>query len=169
MHCLTGLAHDRLSHVAYDPEVNQEGIRNRSRKLTTFQKTLKTPTVVGGEDGELLLVGWGSTCGAIEEAVDTLRAKGHRVSSLHLKFLQPMALGIGEVLRRFDKVMTVENNWSDSLDEDLIGSEHRRYSNLAWLLRAQYLVDIDCWGEVRGQPLKPGAIVNAALRKLEKS
>ena len=169
MHCLTGLAHDRLSHVAYDPELNQEGIRNRSRKLTTFQKTLKTPPVVGGEDGELLLVGWGSTCGAIEEAVDTLRAKGHRVSSLHLKFLQPMALGIGEVLRRFDKVMTVENNWSDSLDEDLIGSEHRRYSNLAWLLRAQYLVDIDCWGEVRGQPLKPGAIVNAALRKLEKS
>jgi len=107
MHCLTGLAHDRLSHVAYDPEVNQEGIRNRSRKLTTFQKTLKTPAVFGGEDGELLLVGWGSTCGAIEEAVETLRAKGHRVSSLHLKFLQPMASGIGDVLRRFAKVMTV--------------------------------------------------------------
>ena len=80
-----------------------------------------------------------------------------------------MASGIGEVLRRFDKVMTVENNWSDSLDEDLIGSDHRRYSNLAWLLRAHYLVDVDCWGEVRGQPLKPGAIIKTALRKLEKS
>jgi 2-oxoglutarate ferredoxin oxidoreductase subunit alpha len=169
MHCLTGLAHDRLSHVAYDPEVNQEGIRNRSRKLTTFQKTLRTPPVFGGEDGELLLVGWGSTCGAIEEAVETLRAKGHRVSSIHLKFLQPMASGIGEVLRRFDKVLAVENNWSDRLDEDLIGGEHHRHSNLAWLLRAHYLVDVDCWGEVRGQPLKPGAIAKAALRKLEKS
>jgi len=166
MHCLTGLAHDRLSHVAYDPEVNQEGIRQRSRKLTTFQKTLKTPQVFGGEDGELLLVGWGSTRGAIEEAVEALRTKGHRVSSLHLKFLQPMASGIGEVLRRFDKVMVVENNWSDSLDEGLAGEAHHRYSNLAWLLRAHYLVDINCWGEVRGQPLKPGAIIKAALHKL---
>jgi len=167
MHCLTGLAHDRLSHVAYDPEVNEEGMRNRSRKLAAFQKTLKTPPVFGGDDGELLLVGWGGTCGAIEEAVETLRAQGHRVSSLHLKFLQPMASGIGDVLRRFDKVLAVENNWSDPLDDDLIGEENRRYSNLAWLLRARCLVDIDCWGEVRGQPLKPGAIVEAALGKLE--
>jgi 2-oxoglutarate ferredoxin oxidoreductase subunit alpha len=167
MHCLTGLAHDRLSHVAYDPAVNEEGIRNRSRKLAAFQKTLKTPAVFGGEDGELLLVGWGGTCGAIEEAVETLRANGHRVSSLHLKFLQPMASGIGDVLRRFERVLAVENNWSDPLDDDLIGDENRRYSNLAWLLRARCLVDIDCWGEVRGQPLKPGAIVEAALARLE--
>jgi 2-oxoglutarate ferredoxin oxidoreductase subunit alpha len=167
MHCLTGLAHDRLSHVAYDPAVNEEGIRNRSRKLAAFQKTLKTPAVFGGDDGELLLVGWGGTCGAIEEAVETLRANGHRVSSLHLKFLQPMASGIGDVLRRFERVLAVENNWSDPLDDDLIGDENRRYSNLAWLLRARCLVDIDCWGEVRGQPLKPGAIVEAALARLE--
>jgi 2-oxoglutarate ferredoxin oxidoreductase subunit alpha len=80
-----------------------------------------------------------------------------------------MASGIGDVLRRFDKVLAVENNWSDSPDGDLIGTENRRYSSLAWLLRAQYLVDIDCWGEVRGQPLKPGAIIRAALSKLEQS
>ena len=169
MHCLTGLAHDRLGHVAYDPEINEEGIRNRSRKLAAFQKTLKTPPVFGGDDGDLLLVGWGGTCGAIEEAVETLRAQGHRVSSLHLKFLQPMASGIGDVLRRFDRVMAIENNWSDPLDDDLIGEENRRYSNLAWLLRARCLVDVDCWGEVRGQPLKPGAIVTAALGKLEQT
>ena len=169
MHCLTGLAHDRLSHVAYDPKVNQEGIRLRSRKLTTFQKTLKTPPVFGGEEGDLLLVGWGGTCGAIEEAIEALRAQGHRVSSLHLKFLQPMASGIGGVLKRFNKVMTIENNWSDSLDDDLIDEENRRYSNLALLLRARYLVDVDCWGEVRGQPMKPRAIIDAALHKLEQS
>ena len=166
-YCLTGLAHDRLSHVAYDPEINEEGMRNRSRKLAAFQKTLKAPPVVGGDDGDLLLVGWGSTCGAIEEAVAILRGQGHRVSSLHLKFLQPMASGIGDVLRRFDRVMTIENNWSDTPDGDLISDENRRYSNLAWLLRARCLVDVDCWGEVRGQPLKPGSIVEAAQRKLE--
>jgi len=171
MHCLTGLAHDRQSHVAYDPEVNQEGLRLRSRKLAALQKTLRTPAAHGGDEGELLLVGWGSTRGAIEEAVDLLRAKGHRVSSLHLRFIQPMASGIGKVLKRFDKVLVVENNWSDPVEpgDDLITEENRRYSNLALLMRGRFLVDLDCWGESRGQPLKPGAIVAAALARLQQS
>jgi 2-oxoglutarate ferredoxin oxidoreductase subunit alpha len=167
MHCLTGLAHDRESHVAYDPDVNEEGIRHRSLKLAAFQKTLQTPHLFGGDEGELLLVGWGSTRGAIEEAVETLRAEGLQVSSMHLKFLQPMASGIRELLQRFGRVMTIENNWHDTLDGELIDEDNRRYSNLAWLLRARYLIDVDCWGEARGQPLKPNAIVRAARRKLE--
>ncbi len=138
MHCLTGLAHDRASHVAYDPDVNQDGIRHRSLKLAAFQTTLKTPAVFGEPEGELLLVGWGSTKGAIEEAVDRLRAEGRRVSSLHLKFLQPMAPGIKDVLQRFDKVMTIENNWCDANDDELIDEQNRRYAALAWLLRARY-------------------------------
>ena len=166
MHCLTGLAHDRLSHVAYDPEINQEGIRNRSLKLATFQKTLKAPAIFGEEDGELLIVGWGSTKGAIEEAVGRLRAEGKRVSSLHLKFIQPMPSGMKDVFRRFDKVMTVENTWSDSLDREHFDEDSRRYAGLALLLRARFLVDVDCWGEVKGQPIKPGKIVQAALERL---
>ena len=81
MHTITGLAHDRLSHVAYDPDANQEGLRMRSLKLATLQKTLKAPPVVGGDSGELLVIGWGSTQGAIEESVATLRAEGLKVSS----------------------------------------------------------------------------------------
>jgi len=167
MHCLTGLAHDRLSHVAYDPDINQEAIRYRSLKLAALQKTLKLPPVFGDQAGELLVVGWGSTKGAIEEAVGRLRADGRRVSSLHLRFLQPMPSGIGEVLRAFDRVMTVESNWSDRPDDEIIDQDNRRYSELAWLLRARYLVDVDCWSEVRGQPIKPGAIVGAIRRRLE--
>jgi 2-oxoglutarate ferredoxin oxidoreductase subunit alpha len=94
MHTLTGLAHDNLSHVAYDPESNETSIRARSRKLAALQKTLTTPPVFGDPKGDLLVIGWGSTKGAIEEAVTNLRAKGHKVSSLHLTFLQPMASGI---------------------------------------------------------------------------
>ncbi len=168
MHCLTGLAHDRMSRVAYDPDVNQEAIERRSLKLAAFQKTLKTPPVVGGDDGELLIVGWGSTKGAIEESVRRLRAKGHRVSSLHLKFLQPMASGIREILHRFDRVMTVESNWSDTVDAEIIDDDNRRYSELAWLLRARFLVDVDCWSEVKGQPIKPRTIVEAVLDRLER-
>jgi 2-oxoglutarate ferredoxin oxidoreductase subunit alpha len=166
MHCLTGLAHDRLSHVAYDPEINQEGIRNRSLKLATFQKTLKAPAIFGEPDGDLLIVGWGSTKGAIEEAVGRLCAQEKRVSSLHLKFLQPMPSGMKDMFARFDKVMTVENTWSDSLDSEHFDEDSRRYAGLALLLRARFLVDVDCWGEVKGQPIKPGKIVQAALERL---
>ncbi|PKP71689.1 MAG: 2-oxoacid:acceptor oxidoreductase subunit alpha [Alphaproteobacteria bacterium HGW-Alphaproteobacteria-4] len=168
MHCLTGLAHDRGSHVAYDPEINEEGLLNRSRKLAALQTTLRLPPLCGGDSGEMLLLGWGGTLGAIEEAVGILRAEGLAVSSLHLKFLQPMASGIGEVMKRFTHVMSIENNWNDPLSDPLITPENRRYSHLALLLRSRYLVDIDCWGNARGQPLKPAAIVAAVRAKLGK-
>jgi 2-oxoglutarate ferredoxin oxidoreductase subunit alpha len=166
MHTLTGLAHDRMSRVAYDPEINQEGIEHRSLKLATFQKTLKPPKVYGDEEGDLLVVGWGSTKGAIEEAVQRLRDEGKKVSALHLRFLQPMATGIKEVLERFKEVMTVEVSWCDSYDDGMIDVNNRRYSNLAWLLRGRYLIDVDCWCEVKGQPIKPGKIERALREKL---
>jgi 2-oxoglutarate ferredoxin oxidoreductase subunit alpha len=166
MHTLTGLAHNRKSCVAYDSAVNQEGVMHRSLKLAALQKTLKTPRLHGEEDGDLLIIGWGSTKGSIEEAVDRLRSNGHRVSSLHLKFIQPMASGIREILPRFKQVMTVENNWSDRYENELIDDDNRRYSELATLLRARFLVDIDCWSEVLGQPLKPGTVERVALDRL---
>lgn len=164
MFTLTGLAHTRQGKVAYAPGVNQEGMRSRSLKLAAFQQTLKTPRVFGDPDGDVLLVAWGSTRGAIEEAVQRLRDDGHRVSSLHLKFLQPMASGIKEILQRFRRVITVEINYSDSLDDDLITPDNQRYANLAWLLRARYLIDVQCWSNVHGQPIKP-ARIEAMLRE----
>ncbi|MEY2919144.1 MAG: hypothetical protein RL261_449 [Pseudomonadota bacterium] len=163
MHTLTGLAHDRSSRVAYDPEINEQGMHARSMKLATLQKTLTPPPVFGEREGELLVVGWGGTKGAIEEAVARLRGEGHRVSSVHLTFLQPMQPGIGEILRGFRKVITVEGNWADDPDDPLIDESNRRYSALALLLRSRYLVDVDCWTEVRGRPIKPGTVY-AALR-----
>ena len=166
MYTLTGLAHDRASHVAYDPGSNQESIRARSLKLATLQKTLLPPPVHGDPDGDLLVVGWGSTRGAIEEAVDGLRAEGHHVSSLHLSFLQPMQPGLKAIMQRFAQVLTVEANWSDRPEDAMIDADNRRYSALAMLLRARTLIDIDCWSEVKGQAIKPGSIREAALAKL---
>ena len=158
MHTLTGLAHDRNSRVAYDPEINEQGMRARSMKLATLQKILTPPPVFGDREGELLVVGWGGTKGAIEEAVARLRGEGHRVSSTHLTFLQPMQPGIGEILRGFRQVITVEGNWADDPNDPLIDESNRRYSALAMLLRSRYLVDVDCWTEVRGRPIKPGTV-----------
>ena len=167
MHTLTGLAHDRQSHVAYDADINQESLRARSLKLAALQRTLTPPTVFGDPEGDLLVVGWGSTKGAIEEAVETLRDEGKKVSSMHLRFLQPLPPGIKEILQRFKQVMTIETNWSDSPDEEIIDETNRRYSSVAILLRARYLVDIDCWSEVKGQPIKPSSIRRVLLAKLK--
>ena len=164
MHTLTGLAHDKSSRVAYDPEINEQGLHARSLKLAALQRMLAPPKVFGDEEGDLLVVGWGSTKGAIEESVERLRAEGHKVSSLHLNFLQPMPGGIKEILQRFKQVMTVEGNWSDRPDDPMIDETNRRYSALAILLRSRYLVDVDCWTETRGRPIKPGSIC-AELRK----
>lgn len=166
MHTLTGLAHDVNSHVAYDPEINQQGMRARSLKLAALQKTLLPPTVFGDTTGDLLVIGWGSTKGAIEEAVEELRDEGRRVSSLHLTFIQPMPPGINEILAGFKKVVTIENNWSDDPRDEIIDETNRRYSALAMLLRARYLVDIDCWSECRGTPLKPKTVRNVILEAL---
>ncbi len=167
MHTLTGLAHDRASRVAYDPAINEEGLRYRSLKLAALQKTLKPPPVFGDPEGDLLIVGWGSTQGIIEEAVARLRAEGLKVSAMHMRFIQPMPSGIKEILERFKKVMTIEGSWSDRPEQELIDADNRRYSALAMMLRARTLVDVDCWSEARGQPIKPGTVCRVARRKLK--
>ena len=168
MHTVTGLAHDRDSHVAYDAGSNEDGLRHRSLKLAALQKTLRPPQVFGDPDGDLLIVGWGSTKGAIEEAVERLNDEGLRVSSLHVRFLQPLPPGIKEIMQRFDQVLTVEGAWSDRPEDELVDDDNRRYSPLATLLRSRYLVDVDCWTEARGEPIKPAAVCDVVRRRLER-
>ena len=167
MHTLTGLAHDKLSHVAYDPESNESSLRMRSLKLAALQQTLRPAPVFGNPKGDLLVIGWGSTKGAIEEAVGNLRAEGHKISSVHLTFLQPLAPGLKELMQKFKKVICIEGNWSDDPKQDIVNEDNRRFSALAMMLRSRYLVDIDCWSEVRGQPIKPNTIQRVLLEKLK--
>jgi len=167
MHTLTGLAHDKLSHVAYDPESNESSLRMRSLKLAALQQTLKPAPVFGNPKGDLLVIGWGSTKGAIEEAVGNLRAEGHKISSVHLTFLQPLAPGLKELMQKFKKVICIEGKWSDDPKQDIVNEDNRRFSALAMMLRSRYLVDIDCWSEVRGQPIKPNTIQRVLLEKLK--
>jgi 2-oxoglutarate ferredoxin oxidoreductase subunit alpha len=161
MFTATGLAHDERSKVAYGAGVNQHSATMRSRKLAVLQQMLVPPAVHGDDTGDLLVVGWGSTKGAIEEAVDRARSEGLSVSSIHLTFLSPLEPGLTEIFHRFARVMTVEINYSDDLKDPFITAENRRRGQLAWLLRAQTLVDVDCWTRVPGEPLRPGSIVRA--------
>jgi 2-oxoglutarate ferredoxin oxidoreductase subunit alpha len=163
---LTGLAHTDESKVAYDSDSNQHSCNMRSAKLAALGSTLKPPEINGAPEGDLLVVGWGSTLGAIEEAVGRARAQGHNVSSIHLRFISPLEPGLKEIFSRFRKVLTIEINYSDDLKEDRITPENRRYAQLAWVLRAQTLVDVDCWSVVYGHPLQPGMIHQILLEKL---
>jgi 2-oxoglutarate ferredoxin oxidoreductase subunit alpha len=164
MHTLTGLAHDEHSKVGYSGEVHQRSSAMRSRKIGVLQQTLRPPAVNGAEEGDLLVVGWGSTMGAIEEAVARAQEEGLNVSSLHLRFLSPLEPGLKDIFRRFKKVMTVEINYSDERDAPHITDENRRRGQLAWLLRASTLVDVDCWTRVLSEPMRPSMILEA-IRK----
>jgi 2-oxoglutarate ferredoxin oxidoreductase subunit alpha len=166
MFTLTGLTHDERSYVGYDPQTHQHGSAMRSRKMAVLQQSLQTPPVFGDESGDLLVVGWGSTKGAIEEAIDRARDQDHSVSSLHLTFLSPLPPGLKEIFQRFQRVMTVEINYSDDPDAPFITEENRRRGQLSWMLRASTLVDIECWTRVLGEPLRPGMIHEAMLAQL---
>ncbi len=163
---LTGLAHDGQSHIAYDPDSNQDSTCFRSRKLHTFKKTLKPPVINGEQKGDMLVVGWGSTRGAIEEAVERLKADNLSVSSIHLRFLSPLEPGLKELFAKFKKVLVVELNYCDIDDGDFPDGQSKRYSQLAWVLRARTLVDIDCWALVPGQPLGPQQVADAIRSRM---
>jgi len=161
---LTGLAHDEASHIAYESAVNQRAMASRSHKLRTLKHSLKPPEIYGDQEGDLLVVNWGSTRGAIEEAVDRVRADGQKVSSLTLRFLSPLEPGLEKIFHRFKRVMTIEMNYSDDLER---GGDVRRYSQLALLLRADTLIDVDCWSRVPGVPLPPDTIERVIRGRLQ--
>jgi 2-oxoglutarate ferredoxin oxidoreductase subunit alpha len=162
----TSLNHDRNGKACYDAERNQRGHTMRSRKLAALQQSLHPPSVHGAPEGDLLLVGWGSTRGAIEEAVDMARDEGYAVSSLHIQFLSPLPPGLQDIFAGFERIITAELNYSDDWDDPLITKENRRYGQLAWMLRAATLLDIDCYAKVPGRPYMPVEIFGEIKRIL---
>jgi len=171
MYVLTGLSHTERSKVSYNSETNQITSEHRSRKIAALQSTLKPPVIHGvntqEEEGDLLVVAWGSTIGAIEESIDVLRAQGHKIANVHLRFMSPLEPGLKDMFSRYKKVMTIEINYSDDPNAPLITSENRRYAQLANVLRAQFVVDIDCWSVVYGHPLQPGMVIEELTKRLD--
>ena len=130
-----GLEHDELGHPTGSPELHMAMTAKRRKKLQALAATLPPPRVYGPPEGNLLLVGWGSTQGPIREAVDRARAAGDSVSALHIKYLNPLPPGLENIFSGFNAIRVVEMN-----DEGLYG-----YGQLAGLLRARY-----CDPKIRG-------------------
>jgi 2-oxoglutarate ferredoxin oxidoreductase subunit alpha len=131
----TGLEHDEMGHPTASPKLHQAMVAKRRRKLLALQKTIPAPKVYGPPEGNVLLVGWGSTQGPIREAVDRARAAGDSVSALHIKHLHPLPNGLDNIFSGFHHVFVVEMN-----DEGFYG-----YGQLAGMLRARY-----CDPRIRG-------------------
>jgi 2-oxoglutarate ferredoxin oxidoreductase subunit alpha len=94
------------------------------------------------------------------------RGEGLAVSSLHIQFLSPLPPGLHDIFAGFRRIITVELNYSDDWDDPLITKENRRYGQLAWILRAATLLDIDCYAKVPGRPYMPVEILDEIKRIL---
>jgi 2-oxoglutarate/2-oxoacid ferredoxin oxidoreductase subunit alpha len=151
-HRIGGLSkEDGTGNVSYDPRNHEKMIQLRAEKVARIAQDIPAAEVFGPDRGELLVVGWGGTHGAITSAVEQARADGQPVSSLHLRHLNPFPSNLGEVLKRFDKVMVPELNCGQ----------------LTQLLRSEFLIDAQLLSKMQGQPFKVREIrdaIDAQLR-----
>lgn len=125
---ITGLEHDELGHPSGSPKLHKEMTAKRRRKLQALAESIEPPKVYGSDEGDILLVGWGSTQGPIQEAVDRVQKEGEKWASLHIRHINPLPNGLEAIFAKYKHVFVVEIN-----DEGLYG-----YGQLAGLLRARY-------------------------------
>lgn len=133
-------------HISYDPANHQKMTNVRADKVAGIAASLPPQGVdVGDSTGEVAVVGWGSTYGPIYQAVSRLNAEGHKVSHIHLRYLNPMPSNLGELLAGFDRVLVPEMNTGQ----------------LRTVLRDRYMVDAEGINKVSGQPFKIKELLDA--------
>jgi len=125
---VTGLEHDEMGHPTGSPRLHMQMTAKRRHKLQQLAAEIPVPEVFGDQEGEALVVGWGSTYGPIHEAVKSARESGESISALHLRHLNPLPNGLEKIFAGFKRVIVAEMN-----DEGLYG-----YGQLTTILRARY-------------------------------
>jgi 2-oxoglutarate ferredoxin oxidoreductase subunit alpha len=152
MHRIGGLEkEDGSGNVSYDPDNHERMVHLRAEKVARIDEDIPPVEVEGDvDDAELLVVGWGSTWGAIDGAMGRVRRRGRKVARVHLRHLNPFPKDLGEVLARYPKVLVPEMN----------------LGQLSRLLRAEYLVDARSITKVRGVPFTAGELEQAMLDAL---
>ncbi len=136
-HRLGGQEKEHLTgNVSFDPLNHERMVETRAKKITRLAADLPELAVEGPDTGDLLVIGWGSTLGAIRAAVERCRQKGMSVASAHVRCLNPLPRNLGDVLKRYRKILVPELN----------------RGQLRLLLRAEYLVDAVGLNKVQGRP-----------------
>jgi 2-oxoglutarate ferredoxin oxidoreductase subunit alpha len=125
---VTGLEHDEMGHPTGTPALHAEMTAKRRRKLQQLAAEIPVPEVYGDQQGEALVVGWGSSFGPVHEAVKGATERGESLSALHLRHLNPLPNGLEKIFARFKRITVAEMN-----DQGLYG-----HGQLATVLRARY-------------------------------
>ncbi|MXZ05451.1 MAG: 2-oxoglutarate ferredoxin oxidoreductase subunit alpha, partial [Rhodothermaceae bacterium] len=137
--------------VSYDPE-NHEFMTNlRASKVERVGQFIEPTEVYGHEEGDLLIVGWGSTDGVIKTAVDRLHNRGLKVGTVQLRYINPLPSDLGAILGRFDGYLVPEMN----------------KGQLVRILRDRFLLPFTALNKVQGQPFKASEIIEAAINHCE--
>ena len=137
-HRLGGLEKsDITGNVSYDPDNHERMVKIRAEKVRRVQQNIPPTTTTGAKEGELLIIGWGSTYGAITTAVERSFDKKLSVGSIHLKYLNPLPPDLGDIISRYKKIIVAEMN----------------LGQLIKLIREQYLVDAKGFNKVKGKPV----------------
>ncbi len=151
-HRIGGLEKEHITgHVSYDPENHDLMVRLRAEKVRRVAQEIPPTTVYGPAAGDLLVVGWGGTYGTITAAVEEAQQEGNAVASIHLRYLNPLPPDLGQILRRYRRILVPEIN----------------SGQLVRVLRAEYLVDAVGFARVRGLPLQTQEFGEAIDQLLE--
>ncbi len=144
MHRIGGIEkQDGTGNINYAPDNHEFMVRLRDERIRKIAETIPPLEIKGDADADTLILGWGSTWGAITSAVGRMRAAGDKVAQVHLTHLHPFAPNLGEILGRFENVIVPEMN----------------LGQLTNLLRAEFLVDAQVISKVSGQPFTAGELV----------
>jgi 2-oxoglutarate ferredoxin oxidoreductase subunit alpha len=142
---------DVTGNVSYDPENHQHMVNTRQAKVDKIADYIPLQQLDSGpETGKVLVLGWGSTYGAIKTAVTELQAAGHAVSHAHIKYMRPFPKNLGSIIAGFDKVLVPELN----------------NGQLIKIIRDQYLVDAKGYNKVMGIPITKTEIIDTVLNML---
>ncbi len=129
---------DVTGNVNYEPLNHEKMVRIRAAKIDAIVQDVPNVLPSGDSEGDLLLVSWGSTYGSITQAVKAERDRGRKIGHLHLRYLNPLPANLGDILKRYRKVLVPELNMGQ----------------LIWVLRAKYLVDAVGLNKIQGRPFK---------------
>ena len=151
-HRIGGIEKDYLTgNISYAPANHEQMVRVRHQKVAKITQEMPPTQVKGPERGKLLVLGWGSTYGAIAAAVEAAQAQGHAVAHAHLRYLNPLPADLGTVLGRYEKVLVPEMNMGQLLK----------------LIRAEYLIDAVGLNKIQGRPFKVSEVATRIARMLE--
>lgn len=151
-HRIGGIEKEHLTGaISYDPHNHEYMTKLRAQKVDNVASSYRPIEVEGDPEGDILVVGWGGTYGAIQAGVSTMRDKGHKIGHLQLRNLHPFPQGLGKVLKRYRRVLVPELN----------------NGQLVKLIRAEFLVDAHSLPKIQGLPFKEHEITAALTAQLE--